>query len=118
MEFKIINRIAYQVLSDVKYSPFLKDGMESDTIALNGSDVVLLRDHDYTRYLWTVQDIKDEIDNINGSTKWRNEERRIKTLKYYRDILNIMVGYQREQVIDHVLRKEEDYNLDPLCYAC
>jgi hypothetical protein len=115
MTIRTINGRWYQVLSDVLYKNI---GHTKDTIVIgDGGDVILLRELDYTKPYWNIQDVKNEIADVANSTKWRSEERRTKTLQYYRNILNIMTGYIRNQTIDNILRNE-DYNYDTLCLAC
>lgn len=113
MTIRTIRGRWYQVLTDT----FTHTGYTKDTVIVDSNDdIVLLRERDPKPY-WGIQDIKNEINDITNSTKWRSEEGRAKTLQYYRNILNIMVGYKRNQTIDSVLRNE-DYNYDTLCLAC
>jgi len=110
----------YRVLADTLHSNSLHHQYHShtrDTIVIDDSgDVIFLREMDYLKPHWSIQDVRNEIEGITNATHWRSEERRMKTLQYYRDVLNIMIGYQRNQTIDVILRNE-DYN-DTLCLAC
>lgn len=118
MTVGMINGIWYQVLEDLVHESN-NGNLYKDTIVVdNNGDVVLLRSVGFGfNPQWSIQGVKDEIDKIANSTKWRNEERRIKSLQYYRNVLNIMIGYKRSQTIDSVL--DNDYNnYDTLCLAC
>lgn len=114
--FRYINGFTCQILNDKLPFPFGKDGMSPDTIVRVGEEVLLMRDMDYSKHIWRLEELRWEVSNIEASTKWRSEERRLKTIEYYKKIISLMTSYKREVTIDEILTKENYF--DTLCLAC
>lgn len=116
VKFRYINGFTCLILNDRLPFPFGKDGMSPDTIVRIGDEVLLMRDMDYSKHIWKLEELRWEVSNIEASTKWRSEERRLKTIEYYKQIISLMTSYRREVTIDDLLTKES--YIDSLCWAC
>lgn len=114
IRFTYINGVTCYILNDNLPYPFGKD-LDPDKIIRIGDEILLMRRVDYPHF-WKIEEMRDEISKIEVSNKWRSEERRVKTLKYYKEVLSLMTSYKRNITIDEVLTKEN--YLDSLCLAC
>ena len=97
MILRVINNRTYYILQSRFTLPYLfylkvgSDGMEPDSIAQIGDEVVLLRDLDYKYPIMTIDELKSDI-NQKKSVNWRSPERKEKTILYLEKILKIMIN--------------------------
>ena len=96
---KIVNTKSYQVLMEIRNSPFLKYGMEPDIIALDNDTIIVIRDEDFSAHIWTLDDLKDEISQGIHFT----DSESVKVIQYYKEVLSTMITYKRDLKIKEVL---------------
>lgn len=89
----------FQVLEEgLTYTVGLKWGFEPDTLVINSlGEIILLRDEDRYRTILNREDIKSTLSTI-----------RPESFDYYNMILNKMISYERDAIIDNLLKKEEE----------
>jgi hypothetical protein len=113
MKMRIIGQEAYHILCDnlpIPF-PFGKNGEQPPIIVLNNGEVSLIRDLDFhygdetiVKLSWLIKDIDEK-----SKTNWRNDDYKKTYIGFYESLIKLMVAYQREHIIDGVLRKEIDY---------
>jgi len=114
MRVLLIGRESYHVLCDKLPIPFPfgKDGEQSPTITSKNGEVTLIRDSDFhygRDRIITLSRLKSEIEE-KSKLNWRSDEYKKVYIGFYKDLIKLMVAYQRESTIDDVLREEIDYN--------
>lgn len=116
VRYRIIGRTYYGILCDkLPFTyPFIKDGRESDIIALYNNKVCVIRDRDYVKEIFTLDDVRNEYDRI-FEKRWVNEDVKNSVIDYYKNLINLTVSYQREFKIDELLNK---YDINWVALAC
>lgn len=116
MRIIIIGRESFNILKEFK-AVFHNDTTASEYIILRNGSIIYassLPERDWVKFM-DINEVREEILNIE-STKWRSESRKSMKLKHLGEILSNMIIFNRDLVIDELLRKENYYDI--LCYAC
>ena len=100
----------YQIIEELT-CPFGEDKLH---IIIKGDQIMYLQNSNYRDMKLNVEEMRSHIIDIE-ITKWRNKERKRKTLDFLKETLSKMIAYEREIKIDKVLDKQ---TYDSIVFAC
>ena len=100
----------YQIIEELT-CPFGEDKL---SIIIKGDQIMYLQNSNYRDMKLNVEEMRSHIIDVEIH-KWRNEERKRKTLDFLKETLSKMIAYEREIKIDKVLDKQ---TYDSIVFAC
>lgn len=107
MKIKVVNNIAFRIISKMDY-PFREDHTIAEDIShfyadANTMNVVLLRSNP-TKPIMTYIDVLEEIEYLHDdSIRWRSDEIRDKLRLHYQKVADVMKSCKREEKINKLL---------------